>query len=287
MVTLTQLEELLHFAECGTLSGAAEKCHISQPALSRSMQKLEDDFGVPLFNRGKNRTALNACGRLAAEGARRIISGVQGVLENVRALDRRLRTISVGSCAPAPLWDIVPLLAALYRDRTISTELREDHELISGLATENYRLAVLTEPVRGHGLVSRKYGEEHLMFSLPAGHPLAGRKSLRFSDLNGAAIPLRPGIGFWEEIPRKKMPDSHFFVQERSSSFEELVHAYAMPCFSSDLARRGRELEPDRVTIPTDDPEASVEYFLAWRRQDEDFLRPFLDAVLREAPRGR
>ena len=35
MVTLTQLEELLHFAECGTLSGAAEKCHISQPALYR------------------------------------------------------------------------------------------------------------------------------------------------------------------------------------------------------------------------------------------------------------
>ena len=35
------------------------------------------------------------------------------------------------------------------------------------------------------------------------------------------------------------------------------------------------------------DPEASVEYFLAWRRQDEDFLRPFLDAVLREAPRGK
>ena len=97
MVTLTQLEELIRFAECGTLSGAAEKCHISQPALSRSMQKLEDDFGVPLFNRGKNRTALNACGRLAAEGARRIISGVQGVLENVRALDRRLRTISAGS----------------------------------------------------------------------------------------------------------------------------------------------------------------------------------------------
>lgn len=60
-----------------------------------------------------------------------------------------------------------------------------------------------------------------------------------------------------------------------------------MPCFSSDLARRGRELEPDRVTIPIDDPEASVEYFLAWRRQDEDFLRSFLDAVLREAPRGK
>lgn len=92
MVTLTQLEELLHFAECGTLSGAAEKCHISQPALSRSMQKLEDDFGVPLFNRGKNRTALNACGRLAAEGARRIISGCRASL--------RMCAPSTGVCAP-------------------------------------------------------------------------------------------------------------------------------------------------------------------------------------------
>lgn len=125
------------------------------------------------------------------------------------------------------------------------------------------------------------------MFSLPTGHPLAGRKSLRFRDLNGAAIPLHPGIGFWEEIPRKKMPDSHFFVQERSSSFDELVHAYAMPCFSSDLARRGRGLGPDRVVIPIDDPEASVEYFLAWRRQDEDFLRPFLDAVPRTGSREK
>ena len=65
------------------------------------------------------------------------------------------------------------------------------------------------------------------------------------------------------------------------------MHAYAMPCFSSDLARRGRELEPDRVTIPIDDPEASVEYFLAWRRQDEDFLRPFLDAVPRTGSREK
>lgn len=152
MVTLTQLEELIRFAECSTLSGAAEKCHISQPALSRSMQKLEDDFGVPLFNRGKNRTALNACGRLAAEGARRIISGVQGVLENVRALDRRLRTISVGSCAPAPLWDIVPLLAALYRDRTISTELREDHELIRDWRQKTTALPSSRSPFAGMGL---------------------------------------------------------------------------------------------------------------------------------------
>lgn len=77
------------------VSGAAEKCHISQPALSRSMQKLEDDFGVPLFNRGKNRTALNACGRLAAEGAR---------IPGERRFQQRRRNLSEGIFIPDDLF---------------------------------------------------------------------------------------------------------------------------------------------------------------------------------------
>ena len=43
---LYQLEQLLAFAECGTLSGAAERLHLSQPALSRSMQRLEAELPV-------------------------------------------------------------------------------------------------------------------------------------------------------------------------------------------------------------------------------------------------
>ena len=49
-----QLEQLLAFAEYGTLSGAAERLHLSQPALSRSMQRLETELQVPLFDRQKN-----------------------------------------------------------------------------------------------------------------------------------------------------------------------------------------------------------------------------------------
>ena len=48
---LYQLEHLLAFAEHGTLSGAAERLHLSQPALSRSMRRLEAELQVPLFDR--------------------------------------------------------------------------------------------------------------------------------------------------------------------------------------------------------------------------------------------
>ena len=66
MFELYQLEQLLAVSECGTLSQAAEQLHLSQSALSRSMQRLEAELQVNLFTRQKNRIELNECGRAAA-----------------------------------------------------------------------------------------------------------------------------------------------------------------------------------------------------------------------------
>ena len=67
MFTLEELEQFAAFAEAGTLSQAAEKLHISQPTITRTMQHLEECFKVPLFVRGKNRIYLNETGRFAVE----------------------------------------------------------------------------------------------------------------------------------------------------------------------------------------------------------------------------
>ena len=73
MLELYQLVQLLAIAECGTISKAAEQLHLSQPALSRSMQKLEEELQVTLFDRQKNKITLNKNGRLAVEQARRVV----------------------------------------------------------------------------------------------------------------------------------------------------------------------------------------------------------------------
>ena len=66
------LEILSAFAEEGTQTAAAEKLHISQPTLSSSMRKLEEEIGAPLFERTKNRMVLNENGQAAAEYAEQI-----------------------------------------------------------------------------------------------------------------------------------------------------------------------------------------------------------------------
>ena len=73
MFELVQLEQLLAIAKYDTLSKASEELLISQPALSRSMQRLEDELQVPLFNRQKNKITFNENGKIALDYAKRVL----------------------------------------------------------------------------------------------------------------------------------------------------------------------------------------------------------------------
>ena len=73
MTDLKTLEQFVTFYHTGTLREAAQKLHISQSTLTRGMQKLEAEFGVPLFTRTGNSIALTETGRLAAEDAAHLL----------------------------------------------------------------------------------------------------------------------------------------------------------------------------------------------------------------------
>ena len=73
MIELEQLQHFITFHECGTLSKAAKQLNISQPVLTRSMQKLEEELDVSLFTRTKNKITLNETGLFALSLAKRIL----------------------------------------------------------------------------------------------------------------------------------------------------------------------------------------------------------------------
>lgn len=106
MIDLNELRQLVAFADLGTLSRVAEEFHISTPSITRSMQHLEEAFGVPLFLRGKNKIELNETGNAAVEAARRLLQEAEAAVHQVQEFDARQRTIIIKSCAPAPLWEL-------------------------------------------------------------------------------------------------------------------------------------------------------------------------------------
>ena len=190
MMELYLLEQLIAFSRQGTLSGAAEKLHISQPALSQSMKKLEESLGVSLFERSKNKIALNENGIMAVQLGEKLLEQSREMEERLRLFDRSRRTLSVGGCAPVPLWDLLPLLSRLYPQMNVSTEMKNsDEELLAGLNKEMYQLIVTHSPP-DIDLYGQPFRTERLFLSVPLEHPLANRKALTPADIDGQNLLL-------------------------------------------------------------------------------------------------
>lgn len=142
MIDIFLLEQLDAFARTGTLSRAAEELHITQPALSRNMKKLEATLGVSLFNRESSKITLNETGKIAAEYARRALDANQEMIEMTLAFDRRERSLTMGSCTILPIYDVLPLLQERFIGKAITTELSDRERLLANLRNHQYQLII-------------------------------------------------------------------------------------------------------------------------------------------------
>lgn len=279
MFELNQLEQLIAIAECQTISAAAERLHLSQPALSRSIQKLEAALQVTLFDREKNKITLNENGKIAVEYARRVLEQANDMTEQLQALDRSRRTVSLGSCAPAPLWDLAPLVSRLYPQKALISEMKETGALLQGMKDGTYQLVILPCPAEESTLCCTAFESERLYFALPPEHPLARAKGLRFKDLDGQAILMFSEIGFWKKVQQEMMPKTHTLIQENRADFETLVKTSVLPSFASDLAVRQSGRQNERVLVPILDKEASVTYFLVWKKEESKRWHALLEKI--------
>lgn len=282
MIDTYLLEGLLAFRDTGTLSAASEKLHLSQPALSRSMRKLEDILDVTLFERQKNKISLNENGIMAADYAAKILDQEKEMVERIRAYDRSRHTITLGACAPAPIFMLTPILSQTYADMTIASEIKREDTLLRGLSDNTYQIIVLTQPAESDELESIRWQSEHLYITLPPAHPLAGRTGVHLRELNGQTMLLYSQIGFWYDLCMEKMPEARFLMQDEYTALGELVQASALPAFSTNLVRNDDERHMNRVFIPILDSEARVDYYCIFKKKSNTLLNRFLMQIRAE-----
>ena len=267
MVDYNLLKQFVTFFRVGTLSEASEELHISQSTLTRSMQKLESIFEVPLFTRTKNSISLNETGLLAAQDAEMLLHQIEQMLRRARDFDRLNRTILIGACTPVPVPDLIRRINQQHPEATISAETKKIPLLMDGVKNGTYELVLLPFCPEDSELQCIKFGEEHLSFLLPKRHRLAKRKSLSVSEMNGENMLLFQEIGFWHDLVLDKMPDSRFLMQTDRYTFLELIENSSMPVFTTD-AYQGPESH-DRVSVPIIDPEFNVTYYLVFKRENK------------------
>lgn len=279
MIDISLLEQFYTFAECGTLSAAAEKLHTSQPALTRAMKKLEEDLGVSLFIRSKNQLKLNETGLRAAEYARDVLDADRDFEAKVKAYERSLKTISIGFCAPVPQTVLTPILNTIFDGMTISADMTDDIQFVNRLKLHEYHLAVLHEDPKDENIFVKKCGHEDLFISLMPGDPLAFYPEIHLSDLDGRSILLLTRIGFWMNFHNNKTPNTNYLLQMDMNSFFELSQNSNYPSFSSSYyMSRGQEFK-GKVTVALADPECHTDYYLACLASEKDKYKILFDRV--------
>lgn len=289
MIDINLWKELTVFEKCGTLSKAAEELFISQPALSRSMNRLEEEIGVVIFNRSKNKITLNDNGKLAAGYAREIIRYEENAINAIRAFDKKKSTISIGSCAPIPLSELTEAVSILYDGFTVSSKIDDREKLLGGLKSDTYDICIFNQEIEDEELICFKTCSEKLYLNIDKNHPLAKKEGIYLSELNDQDILLYSEIGFWYDLLKNKAPNANFLIQHDNNTFNTLLNTTSFPSFVTNKSIRvyGRNQSGYKVLIPILDKEATANYYSVILKENyKKFARLFEFIKIQENSRN-
>ncbi|WNG45020.1 LysR family transcriptional regulator [Archangium minus] len=186
-ISLRQLEYLVAVADTLGFRRAAERCHVSQPALSAQIQQLEEVLGVKVFERDKRRVMLTEAGEELVSRARRVLTEAGDILSAASRLSDpfagNLQLGVIPTIAPYVLPEVVPALVKQYP--RLKLRLREDKTELLVRALEEGRLdAALLALVPELGDVEHAViAEDPFVVAAPPGHPLAKKKQVQLADL--------------------------------------------------------------------------------------------------------
>lgn len=279
MIELKKLQELTTYARLGSLSAAAEALHTSQPALSRSMKQLEEELGVPLFIRGKNRITLTKTGKEAVNGAQQVLNAEKSFRLHITAFDRSLHTITISYCAPVPQMVLTPLLTDLFEGQRISSIVSDDARFLEDLRDGTCQLAVIHWKPEDPDFYAVKIGTETIFLSVTPSNPLAFKPQLSLKDLDGMAILLRNRLGFWRTVIDRGIRNAHFLLQVDPDAFLEIAKHSEYPYFTSTYSQHFFKTPPGRLTLPFTDPSCRADYYLVSLRKNKKRFQPLWKSV--------
>ncbi len=274
MIELYVLNELAAFPKYGTLTAVAEKMNVSQPALSRSMKKLEEDLGVQLFERGKNRIVLNENGKIAAEYAQKVIDAEAAFEKKVTEYEQTHRVFSFASIAPMPISELTPILSQQFMGMTIKHELKDNEkELYKSLdSTKSKLIVTLSPPKNTEKYAAVKLFTENLFIVLPKNHALAEKEVIHLKELAKEKILIYSKLGFWYETTKRLIPGVEFFDQQEQSALKQLAQLTELPSFVTNFTIQNVREMKNKKAIPLADSEVNVTFWCVCLKKNEEQL---------------
>ncbi|KSE88140.1 LysR family transcriptional regulator [Pseudomonas aeruginosa] len=284
--------EELHFAR------AAERLHIEQSPLSRTIKELEEDLGEQLFVRTSRSTRLTRAGKLFLEHVPRIFTALQQARDSVQAaangFQGQLRIALSDGITPSRL----PTLLALCRQEEPEVDIRLFEvplsQQIKGLHDDLYDVGFAQSDEVGEGLAAHPVWSDPLMVAVPARHPLLKHKRIPLEEvLRYPLVLCDPQVceGHARQVERVlRRSDTEPLIAERVASCDlmmALVSAgFALGITGAPHIAASRESGVIARPLAGRAPMLTT-YVLHREGESSDVLERFIERVLAiESPEG-
>jgi len=288
-MTFNELRYLVAVANERSFGRAALRCHVTQPALSVAIQKLEDELGTRLFERGKSEVTVTPVGERIVEQAQKVLEEMARVREIAQAgsnpLVGPLRLGVIYTVAPYLLPDLIPALHEIAPQMPLEIEENLTENLEVALKTGGVDVAIVALPFALAGATTQFLYEEPFQVVVPRTHKWAKRRSIHPDELSSEhTILLSVGHCFRDQVldacPELNRADSQV---TRTSSLETVRNMVASGLGVSVLPRDA--LTPKYhsklvVPVPFARPVPARRIAIASRKS---FPRPEAVAAIREA----
>ena len=194
---LAELESFVAVARFSSFTRAAEERHLTQPGVSRQVQKLERELGVVLVERRRGAVELTEEGRHFRAYAEEALERHRRVLWELRQKAGALAGELHIAASSTPGEFLVPDLVARF-----TTEHPEVHtqvftansaEVVAELRERRWDLGFVGARLSGGDLQYDVIAEDEVVLAVPAGHPLAERNEVKLAELRGQPFLEREG----------------------------------------------------------------------------------------------
>lgn len=197
-MTLTDLKYIVALARTRHFGRAAEACFVAQPTLSVAVKKLEEQLGIPLFERAPGEVRPTEIGMQVVAQAERTLAEAARVSEIAMAgrdpLVGPLRLGVIPTIGPYLLPTLVPLLKERAPGMPLMLVESYTHELIAKVKNSELDIIVIALPCEEPGLVAQPVYDEEFRVLLPQGHAWSKSKGVEPDQLLGEPL-LMLGAG--------------------------------------------------------------------------------------------
>ena len=227
-MTLTELRYVVTLARERHFGRAAERCHVSQPTLSVAVKKLEDELGIPLFERSKSSIRVTETGQRIIEQAQRVLDQV-GVIRDMaqdgkNQLNSPLKVGAIYTIGPYLFPHLLPELRRAAPEMPLYIEENYTANLRQKLRHSDLDAIIVALPFDEPEVVTLPLYDEPFVVLLPADHPLTEKDEITAEEMSKEQLLLLgPGHCFRDQVLESCPPLVDAITQRADGGQPELV----------------------------------------------------------------